>query len=131
LSHPPVANRTVCIDFDGTIVPWGELFADKEPFPGVREAMHRLRDAGYRIVIFTSRLSDYWLRLDPQARGRLDQLEYISALLTRHGIPYDAITAEKVPAEYYFDDRAVQISDDYPLATALNTLLDLREVMSR
>jgi len=59
-NHPPIANRLIMVDFDGTIVPWGELMASRPPFPGVADALRRFRDAGWRIGIFTSRMSRTW-----------------------------------------------------------------------
>jgi hypothetical protein len=31
----------------------------------------------------------------------------VESHLIQYNIPYDTITAEKVPAEYYIDDRAI------------------------
>lgn len=115
--HPPIANRTICIDFDGTIVPWGKLMAPKHPFPGVGPAIRALKAEGYTIVIFTSRLSMTWLvdeDHDPD-----EQYAYVAGILERNSIPYDRITSEKVPAEAYFDDKAITVSADMPLAVAL------------
>lgn len=108
--HPPIANKVVCIDFDGTIVPWGPLMARKEPFNGVPEAIRRLKELGYTIVIFTSRLSPAWFR--NEGHDVEEQYEYVALTLRAAGIPYDRITSEKVPAEAYFDDKAIRVS--YP-----------------
>jgi hypothetical protein len=114
--HPPVAARTVCVDFDRTIIPWGPLMEPREPFAGAREALQRLRDAGYRIVILTSRMSETWWTSEADARGveasefGTAQLRYVRAVLEQYGLPFDRITAEKVPAIAYFDDRAWRVS---------------------
>ena len=115
-THPPVADRVICVDFDGTIRPWGGLFADVEPFDGVREAMEALRLAGYRIVIFTSRLSFRWWGADYRAHrypsamafGEAN-IAYLREYLARHGIAFDEMLAQKIPAERYFDDKAVYV----------------------
>lgn len=125
--HPPIANRVVCVDFDGTLVPWGPLMAKKDPFPKVVEWMNALRAAGYTIVIFTSRASETWWRSarpkSPEAFGKR-QVEYVADILDRHGVPYDRITAEKVPAEAYFDDKARGVTDAYPLTYAIEDFLN-------
>lgn len=103
--HSPLAHHVVMIDFDGTIVPWGPLMGPKEPFPEVAEAMRNLRKEGFTIVIFSSRLSPRWCAhagTDP-----LEQREYIETILDAHDIPFQEVTAEKLPAEVYFDDKAV------------------------
>lgn len=110
--HSPVAEKVAAIDFDGTIVPWGPLMGDKDPEPGAVEALRAIKAAGYHIVIFTSRLSKRWARSvvgDEPWRVTVflnEQEEYVRSTLTRHDIPFDEITAEKVPAEFYIDDKA-------------------------
>lgn len=126
MNHPPIANKVVCIDFDGTIVPWGPLMAPKEPFPGVAQAIRELKARGYRIVIFTSRLSETWIGDENQDLG--DQLAYVADILTDHRIPFDDITADKVPAEAYFDDKAITVSADIPLDLCINRWLYEQEV---
>ena len=108
-NHPPIANKLVMVDFDGTIVPWGPLMETRPPYEGVAEAMLGLRRKGYRIGIFTSRLSPTWMRYASTSRAQ--QVAYISTLLERHGIPFDFITAEKLPAEAYFDDKAWHVAE--------------------
>lgn len=127
--HPPSAGRTVCIDFDATIVPWGGLLAPKTPFPGVVEAMQALRASHYRIVILTSRMSRSWWRAEAKSRG-VDPWEfgrvqkgYVASILDAAGIPYDLITAEKMPALAYFDDKAIRVDDDFGLAQAIQLFM--------
>lgn len=129
MTTPPPDNRkTVCVDFDDTIVPWGPLMADSTPFPGVPEAIRRLRDRGFRIVIFTSRMSGTWFKAanpddyEGLVVDRENQRAHVAAILDKHGIPYDEITAEKVPALAYFDDRAVHVEPG-DLATEIDRWL--------
>lgn len=97
------------VDFDGTIVPWGPLMADKAPFDGVAEALQQLKDEGYRIGIFTSRMSGTWCT---KARTTMViQRMYVAEILNRYDIPFDFITGEKMPAVAYFDDMAVHVPD--------------------
>lgn len=127
--HPPLANGTVCVDLDGTIIPWGPLMGVREAFPGVSEMMHMLREAGYRIVILTSRLSEAWWKSEATARHknldafRSQQIGHVIKLLEINDIPYDLVTSEKVPAEVYFDDKAIRITKDYPLDHAIELFL--------
>lgn len=108
-NHPPMANRLIMVDFDGTIVPWGPLMERRPPYPGVAEAMQKLRAAGYRLGIFTSRLSPAWI--ENAKTTRAEQMNYIKSLLDAFNIPFDFMTAEKLPAEAYFDDKAWHVGE--------------------
>lgn len=103
--HSPIADKVVCVDFDGTLYPWGELFSYAAPLPGAVTSMKELKASGFRIVIFTSRLSPTWLFAEGESAS--EQKEYITKVLTRDGIPFDDITSEKIPAIAYVDDKAV------------------------
>lgn len=107
--HPPVADGVVCVDFDGTIAPWGDLFGFPEPLPGAREFLTYLRDNGFTIVIFTSRLSTVWHRSEGRepARGIMEQVEYLQEYFRRYELNIDYATAEKIPAIAYIDDKAI------------------------
>ena len=108
--------KTICIDFDDTIAPWGPLFDLDPPFAGVIAAMKRLRRAGYRIIILTSRLSPTWWGKDylkfehesPDGFGEAN-VSYVVDYLQFWNVPFDHITSEKVQADAYFDDRAVAV----------------------
>jgi hypothetical protein len=108
--HPPVADGVVCVDFDGTIAPWGDLFGFPEPLPGAREFLKDLRVRGFTIVIFTSRLSTVWHNSEGRdpARGIFEQVEYLRAYFTKYGLECDHVTAEKIPAIAYIDDKAIE-----------------------
>ena len=127
---PPSARRVVCVDFDGTIAPWGDLFGLPDPFPGVPEAMRKLDDWGYHIVILTSRMSATWLEKDHERFGfdtadefRRANRTYLTDYLNKYHIPFAAITAQKVAAEAYMDDHAVYAGKG-TLPHAINMLLD-------
>jgi hypothetical protein len=110
------ARRVACIDLDGTLYPRRPLHEQPDPLPGAYEAMCRLKAAGYRIVVFTSRLSPTWLASANYTAS--DQVDRIEAMLRRDGIPFDEVTAEKVPAEVYVDDRAIRFAPgDWPAIT--------------
>ncbi len=117
--HPPSAHNVLCVDFDGTLRPWGGLFDDPEPLPGAVEFMVAAKAANYELVIFTSRLSMTWHLAEGRNpfHGGLEQMVYIEDWLTKHGIPFDHITAEKIPAMAYIDDKAVFYHDNWPELT--------------
>lgn len=112
-------HNTICVDFDDTLIPWSPINdINSTPYPGVPEAMQRLRDAGYYIVILTSRLSSQWLETSGQ-----DELKFIMEVLNRNNIPWDKLTSEKIPAIAYFDDLAVRVTETYPLSKAVEDFL--------
>src|ERR1035437_9226521 len=84
------------------------------PYPGVVEAMRALTDAGYHIVILTSRLSPTWWAYEakhrknvaPEAFG-LWQTNYVINYFRTYGIPYERVTSGKVQSICYVDDRGV------------------------
>lgn len=119
--HPPVADGWVCVDFDGTLYPWGYLNAEPQPLDGAVAAMKAFRECGYKIAIFTSRLSPTWYRSEGWNRddAELEQFTYIANILERDGIPFDKITAEKIPAVAYIDDKAVPFDGDWGKALDL------------
>lgn len=108
----PSARGVALIDFDNTLYGWGPILAEPDPLPGAADALRRLAAAGIRIVIFTSRLSPTWLAESGYTAG--DQRGHIERMLRRDGIPHDLITAEKIPAEWYIDDRAIRFDGDWP-----------------
>lgn len=110
-SHPPEAENVILIDFDNTISPWGHMFNFPEPFKGAGNFMHNLKSRGYRIGIFTSRLSPFWLN----SIGHTDKQhrDYIKEYGERYNIPFDFITAEKVPAIVYVDDKAITFNGSW------------------
>lgn len=111
--YAETARGVLCIDLDGTLYERRPLHEEPDPLPGAPESMRRLKGAGYRLVIFTSRLSPRWLA-DTRYTAS-EQLDRIESMLKRDGIPFDEITSEKVPAEAYVDDRAIRFTPgDWP-----------------
>lgn len=112
-------HPVVCVDFDGTIKPWSDrMFDFPEPLPFAAQAVRDLKEAGFRIVIFTSRLSQSWLEKmsgGHPGEAYLEHRWHIVSYLEKYDIPFDDITAEKVPAAAYFDDRAYGVDDEHPL----------------
>lgn len=108
--------KTIAVDFDDTIAPWGPLFDLDPPFDGVASAIRLARHEGYRIVILTSRLSPAWweqdhYKFDFQTSESFGErnVAYVVDYLQYWEIPFDHITSEKVQADAYFDDRSVHV----------------------
>lgn len=110
--RPPEAEKLALIDFDGTIYPFGYLFDyGAQPKKNAVNILNRIAKRGYRIEIFTSRLSPTWLASVGQTAEQ--HIEFMSAVLTRDGIPFHGFTAEKKPCEFYIDDRAIAFRNDW------------------
>lgn len=107
--YPPEAHRVICVDYDGVLFPFGYLSEEPEPLPGAQAAMRRLWRAGFRLVIFTSRMSPAWLASTGYDADEMRAA--IAAQLNRYTIPFHDITGEKVPAMAYVDDRAIRFRD--------------------
>lgn len=99
-------KKTLAIDFDGVInsyrsgfVRGGDLFPDP-PVEGAIDALHRLSDKGYKVVIFTAR-TDF---------------ESVTKYLESHW-PTDSdmtipeVTNVKPAAIAYIDDRAIRFTN--------------------
>lgn len=102
-------ERTIAIDFDGTLHPYtkhwiGSTPDDELPLPGAWDAVRDLQALGYRIVIFSVR-ADH-----PEG------LAGIAAWLTKHGFTGCEITHLKPPAIAYIEDRAVGFRGDWHAA---------------
>lgn len=91
---------TVCVDFDGVVHSyasgWTGPVPTDPPEPGALEFVSSLVDAGFKVVIFTTRAST--------TQG----FEATRRWLNENGFPVGLkITNHKVPAVAYVDDRAV------------------------
>jgi len=105
--------RRAMIDLDGTIHKYSKGYLDgtiyDKPFDGAKRAIDWLKAQGFEIVIFTSRASK---QNALESGYDLDkQIQDIETWLTDNDIYYDRITAEKLVADFYIDDRAVYIKD--------------------
>jgi len=103
--------KRVMVDLDETIHKYSKGFLDgsiyDEPFEGAKEAINWLKSQGYEIVIFTTRAS----RENALEMGgnHEEQIKNVATWLTDNDIYYDRITAEKIAADFYIDDKAVFI----------------------
>ena len=93
---------TVVFDFDGVIHSYtsgwqGEDAIPDPPVPGIREALKEIRDAGYEVVVVSTRCATI------KGHGAIEAWLYDNGL--REYI--DKVCKEKPPAVAYIDDRAI------------------------
>jgi ribonucleotide monophosphatase NagD (HAD superfamily) len=107
----PPYRGVVVVDLDGTICEH-RFPAFGAPIAGAREALQRLRQAGYRIIIHTVRTSSYY-RANGLYDTEVNSQEAISAYLQHHRIPFDEIWMHDKPvAVAYIDDRGLRMVGD-------------------
>lgn len=99
--------RTLCFDFDGVLHSYhsgwkGATEIPDPPVPGMVEAILRLQSLGWTVVVCSSRARHEG---GPEA---------MREWLVAHGFGALPVTAEKVPAELYVDDRALRFSGSVP-----------------
>ena len=94
--------RTVVFDFDGVIHSYtsgwkGETNIPDPPVPGIQEALKQIHDAGYEVVVVSTRCKT--------VLGRMA----IENWLDMYGMTQevDKVCKEKPPALAYIDDRAI------------------------
>ena len=102
---------TIVVDLDGTICEH-RFPAFGEPIAGAREALQRLKSAGYWIIIHSVRTSSYY-----EAAGmyqpEVNSPEAVSAYLNHYQIPFDEIWMHDKPvAMAYIDDRGLRLVGD-------------------
>jgi len=106
----PVRRRAM-IDLDGTIHKYSQGYKDgtiyDEPYIGARDVIDYLRKNGYEIVIFTTRVSKE--NAKEMGDDLENQINQIKDWLDKNDIYYDRITAEKIAADFYIDDKAIHI----------------------
>lgn len=91
---------TVVFDFDGVIHSYTSGWKGVDnipdpPVPGIREAIAKIRAAGYRVVVVSTRCSE------------LVGLVAIRRFMDENNILVDDISAHKPAALVYIDDRAL------------------------
>jgi len=103
--------KSICIDFDGVIHDYSRGWLGIDVFdkvlPGASEATHRLHDAGYMIIIYTTRNDT------PALRDFLNKNEICFDYINEN--PYQPKGSEygKVKADVYLDDRGVCFTGDW------------------
>ncbi len=102
---------TIVVDLDGTICEH-RFPAFGQPIAGAREALQRLKQAGYWIIIHTFRTSSHF-RLVGAYDPAINSPEAVQAYLRQHQIPFDEIWMHDKPvAIAYIDDRGIRLVGD-------------------
>ncbi len=120
---PAARKPAVVVDLDGTIAREDDYkLSGNGPIPGAKEALQRLRDAGYDIVIYTC-------RMNKKGRPRyIMQLQKttIEDWLDRNGIPYTRVEDDyngKPRGQFYLDNRAIRVNDEGSWDSAVKEIL--------
>ena len=108
-----IEEKRAMIDLDGTIHKYSKGYADgqiyDEPFAGAKKVIDWLKQKGYEIVIFTTRASKenaYEFGGDYEK-----QITNVENWLSDNDIYFDRVTAEKLAADFYIDDKAIFIKN--------------------
>lgn len=106
----PIRKRAM-IDFDGVISQyqngWNNGKLSDDLMPGAKESIDELQKMGYEIVIFTTRASKVH-NVKPTSEVLVKALE---KWLKQNDINYDHITAEKLGATFYVDDKGIHFTN--------------------
>jgi len=105
--------KTLAVDFDGVIHKHDGKFGDGvpkyAPVEGAKLALGKLMEEGYRIIIFSTRLSPTW------GESSANQEALITNWLKRNGfeqgVHYTSMTGCKIPAIAYIDDRGIRFTN--------------------
>jgi hypothetical protein len=106
-----VRRGTIVVDLDGTICEhrYPEF---GPPLSGSREALQRLKAAGYWIIIHSVRTASYYQEAD-MFDPKVNSPECVSDYLQRHDIPFDEIWMHDKPLGLaYIDDRGIRVVGD-------------------
>jgi len=106
-------RKRVMVDFDGVISNykhgWNNGKLVDEPNPGTKEALDELHSRGFEVVIFTTRASEKYNTEPPSSK----LVAGLKLWLAKYNIYYDYITAEKLGAIAYIDDRALTFKNNW------------------
>jgi len=125
-------SNTVAIDLDGVILeyvaPWDGPTHFGEAIPGAAQAISEIKELGYTVVIYTTRINP--MAAHNGGYSTLELLSLVQGQLEKHGIPYDFIALFKPLAKYYIDDRAVRFKD-WPSTLASVSYYEQRDLLDR
>jgi len=98
--QPPKKPETIAVDLDNTLI-------DKEQnlIDGAKEALEKLKEKGYEIVIYTARFAftpkEQWQSLQANIEGLLNRLQ----------VPFNKVSIIKPVCKFYIDDRGVKFDN--------------------
>lgn len=104
-----MAPNRIMIDFDGVLHDYKRGWNNGKlgwPIPGGKEFIDKMKDK-FEIVIFTSRACNEEY---PEVE---EMIESVGNWLDEHEIYYDLITATKLPAVLYIDDKAIRFNNNW------------------
>ena len=111
-NSPGAMQKIVAVDFDGTLCDH-EFPSIGAPKVGAKEALQRIRDLGFKILIWTCRTCHFNYEIfggDPSTHTfERQSVKDMIAWLDANGIPYDEIddgSRGKPLANLYVDDKA-------------------------
>lgn len=99
----------IAVDFDGVLHGYSKGWQDgsiyDKPVPGAKEAMLKLKEMGYFILIFSTRGNSTYRKIGTDPKSAMENW------LKKHEIAFDEIcTTGKPRAKMYIDDRAINFS---------------------
>jgi hypothetical protein len=104
-------EKRAMIDLDQTIHKYSKGYQNgdiyDEPFDGARDSIKWLKDNGYEIVIFTTRASPE--NATEMGGDEKKEIAKVQSWLKMHDIYFDRVTADKLSADFYIDDKAIPI----------------------
>lgn len=109
LNQEPDKKKTVCMDFDGCLSDSSGPYTRGHFGEPIEEGLHLLtllQQDGYNVVILTAR----------------NETDLVSLWLKDHGFPGLLVTNHKVPALFYFDDRALRAEDNFKAEDVLKEI---------
>lgn len=115
------APKRILVDFDVPIHRYSKGYFNAQiydiPTEGAKQALQFLKNEGFEIVIFTTRVS-------PEEHPETYKVnaQDIRNWLDKYGIPFNRVTSEKLLALAYIDDRGVRFSSWSDTMQFLNNL---------
>lgn len=107
-------KKTIAIDFDGVIHKYSRGWADgtiyDKPMEGAKTAMAQLVKKGFKVIIFTTRLSTRYSGKEEYIIIE-EMFEWLEKYGFKQEIHFHDMTCEKPPAMVYIDDRAIRFTN--------------------
>jgi len=112
-------RHIIAVDWDGTLVE-GKWPGMGDWLPGAVDALQRFHREGYKVMVFSVRLSPYWLDGTLRPEGEVAQsVQEVRDMLDEAGLPYVGIWQKqgKPPFSRLIDDKAI----GFPSTPSRNT----------